>query len=133
MITKLIFLESAQKTLYRNVKYGVSSPLGGRDIIQNLRETFFLGTLYVGGLKNKKNDRFFAQYSDPIFSSIFVLILSPIFGSVYGLILGLIFGLIFVLIFGSIFSSIFSLIWGPIFGSILARACGVPVGRRSGG
>ena len=46
MITKWIFLESTQEGLSKNVKDGIYKPLGHRDFIQNLSETFFWHTLY---------------------------------------------------------------------------------------
>ena len=49
-MTKWIFLESTQKGLSKNVREGISTPLGYRDIIQTQRETFFWDTLYVAGL-----------------------------------------------------------------------------------
>ena len=43
----MIYLESTWKGLLKNVQNSISKPPGDQDIIQNLRETFLWGTLYL--------------------------------------------------------------------------------------
>ena len=53
MITKWIFLESTQKGLLKNVKDGISRPLGSRHVTYPISRERYISIIYANQMENQ--------------------------------------------------------------------------------